>query len=89
MGDPGGRWKASVATGTPDDTQTSWAFVPRAMLVADADIMLPFLDWVDAKYGSAAELLRQHGLDPAVITNLRHTLITTDAEAPPRAEPNS
>lgn len=46
------RWEASVAAGVPDDTQTAWAFVPPAMLVADRDIMIRFLNWLDAEYGS-------------------------------------
>lgn len=66
------RWEASVAAGTPDDTQTAWAFVPPAMLVADRNNMIRFLDWVDAEHGSTDTLLRGHGLDPAAITHLRH-----------------
>ncbi len=77
------RWEASVAAGIPDDTQTAWAFVPPAMLVTDPDIMIRFLDWVDAEHGSTDNLLRRDGLDPAAITHLRHTLITSGPEHPP------
>lgn len=77
------QWEASVAAGKPDDTQTAWAFVPPAMLVADPDIMIRFLDWVDAEHGSTDTLLRRNGLDPAAITHLRHTLVTTGPNPPP------
>lgn len=76
------RWEASVAAGTADDTQTAWAFVPPAMLVADPDIMFRFLDWVDVEHGSTDNLLRRQGLDPAAITHLRHTLISSGPRPP-------
>lgn len=74
------RWEASVAAGTPDDTQTAWAYVPPAMLTADEAIMGGFLDWIDTEHGSVDFLLRRHGLDPAVITGLHHALLTDEPE---------
>ena len=74
------RWEASVAAGTPDDTQTAWAYVPPAMLTADKAIMSGFLDRIDAEYGSVDTLLLGHGLAPAAITRLRHALLTDDPE---------
>ncbi|SER06984.1 tyrosine-protein phosphatase [Microlunatus flavus] len=69
------RWEGSVAAGLEDDTQTSWSFVPAALMTADPWVMRALLEWVEAAHGTVAELLHQNGLTPNVPALLRHQLL--------------
>lgn len=70
-----GRWEASVASGVPDDTQTSWSYVPPALMSADELVMQSLLDWVDSDHGSVTHLLQQHGLATDIPSRLRGQLL--------------
>ncbi len=70
------RWEASLAAGNPDDTQTTWGFIPPAMLTAHKDTMLAFLRQIDAEYGSADGFARQAGISAETLGRLRAGLLT-------------
>lgn len=69
------RWEASVAAGARDDTQTAWAFVPAAMLVAEARTMLGFLAQIEELHGSVEEFASAIGVADATVERLRDALL--------------
>lgn len=71
------RWQSSIAGGTPDDTQTAWAYVPPAMLTADASVMTAVLAWIDTEHRSVEDLLRPHGLRSTSVAQLRDHLLSS------------
>jgi protein-tyrosine phosphatase len=70
------RWEASLAAGHPDDTQTTWGYVPPAMLTAKKDTMLAFLRQIDGEYGSVDGFARQARLSAETLGRLRAGLLT-------------
>lgn len=68
------RWEDAMSAGGIDDTQTGYAFVPQAMLRADASVMIRFLAWVEASYGSATGALPAAGLSDRDVDRLRRKL---------------
>ncbi|UQX03464.1 tyrosine-protein phosphatase [Streptomyces sp. RerS4] len=69
------RWEASVAGGNEDDTQTAWAYVPPAMLVAPRDNMSLFLQRVEAEHGSVPAFAAHIGIGRETVERLRRALL--------------
>jgi protein-tyrosine phosphatase len=69
------RWKASIAAGAQDDTQTAWGYVPPAMLVAEGRTMLSFLARIEDLYGSVERLATSIGVTGATLRRLHDVLV--------------
>lgn len=69
------RWEASIAAGARDDTQTAWAFVPAAMLVAEERTMLGFIARIGELHGSVEEFASAIGIPDATVQRLRGALL--------------
>jgi protein-tyrosine phosphatase len=69
------RWKASIADGGQDDTQTAWAYIPPAMLTADRRTMTAFLDRVQQAHPTADDLAAAIGITGRTIHQLRGNLL--------------
>jgi protein-tyrosine phosphatase len=70
------RWEASLKAGNQDETQTAWAYVPPAMMVAAQSSMLTFLRRIDVEHGSIEGFAAQLGILDATIGRLREALLT-------------
>lgn len=69
------RWEASVAAGTPDDTQTSWAYVPPAMLTAERSTMTAFLRQLMTVHGTPDRFAAAIGITSQAVRRLRDNLL--------------
>lgn len=76
------RWEASIAAGTPDDTQTSWAYVPPAMLTADPSTMTAFLRQLMTIHGTPDHFAATIGITSQALRGLRENLLAPRASAP-------
>jgi protein-tyrosine phosphatase len=70
------RWEASIAAGAHDDTQTSWAYVPPAMLTADRRTMTAFLARFTLAYGTPDRFAAATGIARITLRRLRDNLLT-------------
>ncbi|MEU9480452.1 tyrosine-protein phosphatase [Streptomyces sp. NPDC048191] len=70
------RWEASLEAGNEDDTQTTWAYVPPAMLVAPPANMLLFLQRLDVEYGSVQGFATHIGIGRESVERLRQALLS-------------
>jgi protein-tyrosine phosphatase len=69
------RWEASIAAGTPDDTQTSWAYVPPAMLTAERSTMTAFLRQLMMIHGTPDRFAATIGITSQALRGLRENLL--------------
>lgn len=76
------RWEASIAAGARDDTQTSWAYIPPAMMTAESATMTAFLSRLMTIHGTPDNFAAAIGITSETLAVLRNCLLTPLAATP-------
>lgn len=76
------RWEASIAAGAPDDTQTSWAYVPSAMLNAERSTMTAFFRQLMTIHGTPDRFAATIGITSQTLRSLRDNLLAPGTSTP-------